>query len=295
MDVITITHSESGATAKIHPFGATVISFIPSTSQKEVLFVSEIAKLDGSKAIRGGIPLVFPQFGRPDESMPQHGFLRTNLWSVDESTRFDSPESGAGITLTLPLSQAVNSRGGKWDKETTKYNCLVSFQVTVTASSLVTTLTIQNTGSTEFDFQALQHTYLKVENALDPATCHVTGLEGYDCDDKISGQQYKLSNEPIIIDGNVDRVYSTKSKKDLHALVKTGVESSVEVKATGTVNGEPVHISGVVWNPFEQKAKEMSDFGNEQYTEMICVEPGMLVNIPPVTKEAVFVQTLTAL
>jgi D-hexose-6-phosphate mutarotase len=27
-------------------------------------------------AIRGGIPVVFPQFGQPDAAMAQHGFAR---------------------------------------------------------------------------------------------------------------------------------------------------------------------------------------------------------------------------
>jgi len=30
----------------------------------------------------------------------------------------------------------------------------------------------------------------------------------------------------------------------------------------------------VVWNPWTDKAKGMSDFGDEEYDQMICVEPG---------------------
>lgn len=289
MNLLTVTHSKSGATAKIHPFGATVISYVPS-SGNEVLFLSKLAKLDGSKAIRGGIPLVFPQFGQPDKAMPQHGFLRTNLWNVQD--QYDDEES-AGVTFTLPLNEAVNSRGGKWSKDETKYDCVVSFSVKVTSSSLITTLTIDNTGDIPFDFQTLQHTYLKVENALDPKACNVTGLEGYTCEDKITNETYTLGNEPIIIDANVDRIYSNPEKKNLSVNVQTGRETVVQVEATGSVDGEQVAISGVVWNPHEKKAKEMSDFGDEQYTEMICVEPGMLYDVPAVSKHAVFTQTLT--
>lgn len=294
LQLITVTHSASGATAKIHPFGATVVSFVTSTG-KELLFVSNIAKMDGSKAIRGGIPLVFPHFGpSADGSMPQHGFLRTNLWEVEESSRFDN-EDEAGMTLKLPLSKAAQSRGGAWAIDKTEYDCVASFQVKVTASSLITTLTIDNTGSTPFEFQTLQHTYLKVDNALDPNTCNVKGLEGYECEDKITGETYKVGSDLIIIDCNVDRVYTDTNKKDLDVVVQTGAETSVEVQATGTVDGIPVSISGVVWNPFQEKAKEMSDFGDEQYTEMICVEPGMLKKVPQVKKQAVFCQTLKAL
>ena len=55
-------------------FGATVISWI--FNGRERLFVSETAVWDGKKAIRGGIPLVFPQFGQPLKTMSQHGFAR---------------------------------------------------------------------------------------------------------------------------------------------------------------------------------------------------------------------------
>ena len=63
-DVVMLTH-ESGASAKIYLYGATITSFV-TASKKEILFVSEKAILDGSKAIRGGIPLVFPIFGPPN-------------------------------------------------------------------------------------------------------------------------------------------------------------------------------------------------------------------------------------
>jgi D-hexose-6-phosphate mutarotase len=43
--------------ATIHHHGATVISW--KVNGEEKLFLSKLAILDGSKAIRGGIPLVF--------------------------------------------------------------------------------------------------------------------------------------------------------------------------------------------------------------------------------------------
>jgi hypothetical protein len=48
----------TGQSVKVHLYGATVTSW--KTKGKEQLFVSEKAHLDGSKPIRGGIPLVFP-------------------------------------------------------------------------------------------------------------------------------------------------------------------------------------------------------------------------------------------
>lgn len=48
----------TGDSVEILLYGATVISW--KSNAKENLFVSEAAKLDGSKPVRGGIPVVFP-------------------------------------------------------------------------------------------------------------------------------------------------------------------------------------------------------------------------------------------
>jgi glucose-6-phosphate 1-epimerase len=57
----------------VHQFGATVTSW--KFGGVERLFLSDRAVQDGSKPIRGGIPLVFPQFGQ-NGKLPQHGFAR---------------------------------------------------------------------------------------------------------------------------------------------------------------------------------------------------------------------------
>jgi glucose-6-phosphate 1-epimerase len=162
---------------KIHDFGACLVSYKTGTG-RECIFVSRDAKLDGSKAIRGGCPLVFPQFGQSDKSMPQHGFLRVNFWKADESTMYDN-EDGAGITYTLDLKDVEQARGGKWD-ENTSYDCTCLFHVKIYSQSFSTKLEIKNTGENEFEFQTLLHTYYLVDGkaALDGSKCYVKGLEG---------------------------------------------------------------------------------------------------------------------
>lgn len=49
----------TGESVTVHLFGATVTSWKFANGQEQ-LFVSEKAHLDGSKPIRGGIPIVFP-------------------------------------------------------------------------------------------------------------------------------------------------------------------------------------------------------------------------------------------
>lgn len=296
---VVIAHTKSGAKAEVHSCGATVTSFV-TTSGREILFVSSLAKTDGSKAIRGGIPLVFPQFGQPNKSMPQHGFLRTNIWTTSDDSSFDDDDA-AGREFTLKLSDAVKSRGGKWD-ENTDLDCLVTLSVKVSAESLATTLTVSNAGATSFDFQTLFHTYYKIRGgkALDGDACNVSGLGGYDVEDKITNETYvQKDDEKIVVDGEVDRIYSPPpSKPSVDALVSTGEDGSkVRVEASGTVDGKVVPVSAVVWNPHVNKSKGMGDFGDEEYHDMICVEPGILKDVPSLEggKAVVFTQVITAL
>jgi glucose-6-phosphate 1-epimerase len=80
---MTVTHSEDdrltltkdSASAVVHLFGATLLDWTPANSTG-LLFTSSKALTNGSKAIRGGIPLVFPQFG--PGPLPQHGFARVS-------------------------------------------------------------------------------------------------------------------------------------------------------------------------------------------------------------------------
>jgi len=222
---------------------------------------------------------VFPQFGQPDKSMPQHGFLRNNFWKVDESSGFDN-ESEAGISLTLDLKDVKNSRGGKWD-ENTKFGCVCVYTIKISGNKMTTELEIKNTASDPFDFQTLQHTYFLVEGgaAFDPSQCYVKGLEGYSVSDKISNEESVLGADPIVLVGNVDRVYTPAAGKDVVTVdIGVGGGKIMKLTASGTCNGATTPCSCVVWNPFKEKAAAMGDFGDDQYVDMICVEPGLLGN-----------------
>ena len=71
----------SGAVLELTTFGAHVTSFTTSAGQA-LLFLSSKAALDGSKPIRGGIPIAFPQFAAQGP-LPMHGFARTSIWTLD--------------------------------------------------------------------------------------------------------------------------------------------------------------------------------------------------------------------
>ena len=82
--------------ADVYLHGATVTSFTPAGGEP-VLFLSEQAALDGSKAIRGGVPICFPWFG--PKHAPSHGFARTAAWTL-VAVRDDGDQVHAQLKLT---------------------------------------------------------------------------------------------------------------------------------------------------------------------------------------------------
>lgn len=303
---VNIKHTASGAVAKVYPFGATLASYITSQN-REILFVSKLAKTDGSKAVRGGIPLVFPQFGQPNKDMPSHGFLRCNYWERVSDGSYDNEEE-AGCEFKLDLRNAEDKTRGDsiWSSsgDGDKVDCTVLLKVVVKPTSLTTTLTIRNTGSeNSFDYQTLLHTYYKINGskALCNTSCNVVGLEGYNVDDKITNEKSVQDASPISIDREVDRIYTPSSDKqnNLDVVICTGDDGSkVALKATCTDDDKKlIPVSVVVWNPFVEKAKRLGDFDDEEYHDMICVEPGILSGNEGIApgKEVSFEQVITSI
>ena len=90
---IVITH-ESGSSAHVYLDGAQVMSW-KTADDVERLFLSGAARFERGKPIRGGIPVVFPQFA-DSGPLVKHGWLRTTRWEVDDSA--DRSESFVNLT-----------------------------------------------------------------------------------------------------------------------------------------------------------------------------------------------------
>ncbi|KAI8083007.1 galactose mutarotase-like domain-containing protein [Halteromyces radiatus] len=250
--VVTLEHP-SGATAKISLFGATVISWIVKDTER--LFVSKKAILDGTKAIRGGIPLVFPIFGTKSHiPLPQHGFARNSYWDY-LGILTDNDE--VAVRFALKDNQLTKEQRQSWP-----HSFRLVYTVTLTANTLKTILTVKNEDSDTLEFNTLLHTYFRVK---DIANVSVEGLNSYTFTDKVTGGTTDVENrDKVTIAGEVDRVY--QDVKD-HLIVNVGDQEKLTIDKTTMKDT-------VVWNPWIEKAKGMGDFDDNEYHEMICVEVG---------------------
>ena len=128
---------------RIYKFGATITSW--TVKGQELIFTSPKAVMDGSKAIRGGVPICWPSFG-PWSEGPQHGFARVSTWSVKTVTN-DS------VTLTLEADTTPSAWPHKF---------LLEYTVTLSSDSLDIQLTATNNNTDkEFSFTSALHTYFK--------------------------------------------------------------------------------------------------------------------------------------
>ncbi|KAL8747891.1 MAG: hypothetical protein Q9190_000277 [Brigantiaea leucoxantha] len=257
----------TGESVDILFHGATVISW-KSANGRENLFLSSKAVLDGSKPVRGGIPLVFPVFGPPNKEhptglLPQHGFARTSRWeylgkSSSESSSLPTSRGDSSVKLDFGLQDSMVP-GAQWN-----YQFSLVYSVTLNQDSLQTSLVVRNTGPTNYDFQILFHSYLAVD---DISHTTVSGLESAGFVDKVQGAaKTEAAGKPISISSEMDRVYTTPAE---HAITVLERESGRYEISRDTLQDV------VVWNPWTEKSKGMADFGPEDgYKKMLCVEAG---------------------
>lgn len=282
MDKVTLKHM-SGASAEIYLFGGTLTSY-KTPDGTERIFVSPGAIFDGKKAIRGGVPLVFPQFGQPDKAMAQHGFARSSVWAL-ESTN----ETSEQTQVVFSLSDNEDTRS-KWP-----FKFELKYAVQLTAVSLQLKLIAKNTDDKPFLFQSLLHTYFAIPDIGDVS---VRGLVGRTFVDKLDEGKSKIEdNADVLLPKFTDRVYLGDSalpvEKDVTICNKAGATGFFVVNGA-TIGGDSTPCDVVVWNPYEEASP--SDLPPPAFKNFICVEPGLVAKAHELTpgKEAVVSQKIMA-
>src|SRR5262249_32465368 len=243
--------STPAAEADVYLQGAHVTHWTPS-GQRQVLFVSPKSLFAPGKAIRGGVPIIFPWFGaRGDgKSGPAHGFARSTEWTIEGARLRNDGE----VEITLSLTPNDATRGFGF----TAFQ--VRFRVTV-GSTLEMELETRNDAKEPLTYEEALHTYFAI---ADIHQISVSGLEGSTYIDKTDGYKRKrLGNEPMRITRETDQVHlNTKATCVVHDPVWN---RRIIVEKSGS-------YSTVVWNPWIDKTRGMSDMAPDDWKEMICVE-----------------------
>ncbi|CAF1336416.1 unnamed protein product [Didymodactylos carnosus] len=254
---IRLIHGTNKASVEILLYGATVVSW--NVNDQKILFLSDKASFENGKGIRGGIPVVFPQFG--PGKLPQHGFARTKKWTLGD-TNVD--KQTGDVTAKFHLHD---------DEDTLKiwpFTFELTLSITLKANKFEQKLTVINKDDKQFDFTALLHTYFTVS---DINKTKISGLRNIDYIDKVDNATLKHeTNEYIEFVSETDRVYKNgATNNNLVTIIDNSNQQQFEIQIkTQTFN------DFVIWNPWIEKAKNSNDIGEHNYSKFVCVEAGQV-------------------
>lgn len=209
----------------------------------DVLFLSPRSRFAPGQAIRGGIPVIFPQFA-DQGPLPKHGFARTAEWMLAES-------SASHAVLVLRDSAETRKI---WD-----FAFRAELRVDLSAA-LAMTLTIENTGGRAFEFTCALHGYFHVSRIQ---SVWIDGLTGVRYHDKVDGGEKVEGERQVRFHGETDRIYL--DAPDELRVVDGAAWGSVRIRKHGFADA-------VVWNPGLEKARGMDDLGEEAYPHFVCLE-----------------------
>ncbi|MDB4883544.1 MAG: D-hexose-6-phosphate mutarotase [Gemmatimonadetes bacterium] len=263
--------ADDGATAEIRRHGAHVTSWRPAPGGEERLFLSSTSEFGASAAIRGGVPIIFPQFG-PNGPLQQHGFARRTTWGLGGIGRASNGMAEADFVLRdSPDTRAV------WD-----HAFMAVTSVRIVGDQLAVTFTVENLGEAPFDFTAALHTYLRVHDVDDVS---ITGLQG---------SRYRVPGSDALIEDEEERVRVGDYLERIYVGAPSRIvlhegSRSMLVMAEGFPDA-------VLWNPGPVRAASVPDIEPGGERSFVCIEAAVVQT--PVTlgprRRWMGTQTLTA-
>jgi glucose-6-phosphate 1-epimerase len=261
--------SPDGARAIVLLHGGQLVSWVPAGGD-ERLYLSPDSRFGTGQSVRGGVPVIFPQFSSRGP-LPRHGLVRTRTWQLDEAA-----VRGRHAQAVLRFASDDETRQA-WPHDFT-----AEITVSVGGRQLDVELAIANTGAAAFEFQAALHTYLRVDDVL---KIQLEGLQGARYEDSTTGQWQQQWGDVTTVVGEVDRIYTEVARE----LVLRELGRRVEIHASQ-------FPEVVVWNPGAQKCAQLPDMPADGWRNMLCVEAARILDpelLPP-GEEWSGMQTLVA-
>ena len=237
----------ASACAKIALQGAHLFHY-GRVAEAPLLWLSNKSFFEPGRAIRGGIPLCWPWFGKhpANSELPQHGFARTSLWELLEAREIDDQ--------TTEVRLQLQPSAGSLQLWPHKFELLMAITI---GSSLNLALITRNCDVDPFEITAALHSYFAVE---DVGKVYVEGFAGKPYLDTVTGKECTQQGN-ITISHEVDRIY----RKIDYPLTLHDQTRIVHIDAQGSG-------SAIVWNPWIEKCSAMADMQDDAYKTMLCIE-----------------------
>lgn len=234
-----------GATATILNLGAHIVSWIPAGGE-ERLYLSDKSAFKVGEAVRGGVPVCFPQFGGRG-NLPKHGFARLVEWTETESR---VGKDFATATFTLTDDEA--------SRKIWPHAFAVELTVLISGQRLDIELGVKNRGDNALSFTGALHTYLRMREVEE---VKIEGLHGLRYLDAPTGVEHDETGVDLTIEAETDRIYYDANRpvlvREPHRSLGIGKENFADV---------------VVWNPWEKNSAAIADLPDNGFRYMLCVE-----------------------
>jgi glucose-6-phosphate 1-epimerase len=246
-----------GDTLRVMLHGAQVLSWV--SGGQERLYLSPKSTMDGQAAMRGGVPVCFPQFnqrGPQAERLPKHGFVRNLPWQADAPVL-----SADSAQLCLHLQD--NDRTRAWWPQA----FALQLHITLRPGALRISLKVHNTDAQPLAFSGALHTYLAVP---DVTRAQLQGLGGQAEWDAVANTHASAA-DTLQFEAEFDRVYAA-SAQALRLNDQLHIEQSASWSNT------------VVWNPAQDLCQRLVDMPEDGWRHMLCVEAAQVFE--PITLPA---------
>lgn len=261
--LVAVAVKNEAASATIFLQGAQLAEY-KRAGETPLIWLSEACEYKSGQSLRGGIPICWPWFGdlkRNPQAVqdqvniaepPAHGLVRTREWELVDVERHDSETTQVTLQLEyLPddcwpqhaVLRAVYTIGPKLDVQ----------------------LTVKNLGAQSFCFTSALHSYFCVSHINQVS---VIGTEGATYLDTLEGWAAKTDEGSVTIGAEVDRVYQNLG--DTVALADNGLKRKVSLSQRNLPDL-------VMWNPWIEKGKRLSNFKDCDYQRMLCLESAHLL------------------
>ncbi|NWL79475.1 D-hexose-6-phosphate mutarotase [Pseudomonas taiwanensis] len=246
--------------------GAQVLSYQPH-GEEPVIWLSGEAAYSKGQAVRGGVPVCWPWFGdlrrNPAEVQgmheggpicPAHGLVRERDWQL---LGIDS--DGPAVRLEFALDTRAEPLPGWPHAAELKLSIVLDEQLQLTLSS-------RNTDDAPLALSQALHSYFAVSDVRE---VEVEGLGGCRYIETLENWQLRQQDGNIAFTGETDRIYlETPSRMAiLDRAWKRRIQLDVENSA-----------SAVVWNPWTDKARRLSQFADDAWPGMLCIETARVMN-----------------
>ncbi|HEY1028002.1 MAG TPA: D-hexose-6-phosphate mutarotase [Pseudomonas sp.] len=239
--------------------GAQILGY-QRDGQPPLIWLSPEAIYQRGRSVRGGVPICWPWFGDlrrnpqvvqahyQQPEAPAHGLVRALDWEL-----LGIDEENDGVTLRLAYDTRKSPLAG-WPRDA----CL-TFVVRL-GHDLGMSLETHNRGETPLALSQALHTYLAVS---DVRQVSVEGLQGCRYLDTLQDWQERRQQDEPGFGTETDRIYLDTPAR--LSIVDPGWGRRIHLDARGS-------RSAVLWNPWVDKARRLSQFPDDAWQDMLCIE-----------------------